>query len=83
MCIAGHALELEGYKVKFNEHDETVWLLPSGRRMKASTLHTAARLLGLSYTYNSDSAGYALFHDFSLKTPKQAAKRIAKLIEEG
>ena len=83
MCIAGHTLDLEGYKVKFDEADSPIWFTPSGRRMTAGGLEKASRLLGLSYGYNGLSEGYNLFHDFSLTTPKKAAIRITELIEEG
>lgn len=89
MCIAGHTLHLAGYKMKLSpdyEPSETIWMgrqdynfiAPSGRRVEP--LRAAARELGLSFR-GYGSAGFDLFHDFTLNTPKQAATRIQKLID--
>jgi hypothetical protein len=79
MCIAGHALDLQGYRFKFDEYGNIERTFrPSGRPLKAGLLSTAARELRLDYY----SADYNLFNDFSLKTPKQAAARIQELIEQ-
>lgn len=78
MCIAGHALDLEGYKVKFDGLGNASWLTPSGGRIRTTAMRKAARLLGMAYY----GEAYLLFHDFSLKTPKQAAKRIEQIIAE-
>jgi hypothetical protein len=79
MCIAGHALNLQGYRFKFNEYgvlEQT--FRPSGRPLKGGLLSAAAKELRLDYY----GTAHELFNDFSLKTPKQAAARIQKLIEE-
>lgn len=84
MCIAGHALVLEGYKVKFIRNEDRTegpfytarFFAPSGRRVKADK--AAARVLGLNAT-----EAYNLFYDFDLETPQQAAARIQRIIETG
>lgn len=83
MCIAGHTLDLQGYKRRFKMADcgpgccgiQADFISPSGR--KVHPLKAAARELGLAY---HDTA-YNLFHDYSILTPKQAAKAIDKLIQ--
>lgn len=97
MCYIGHTLELAGYKMRvkkggdsdYDEHDaarcDFDFIAPSGR-VVSEPFHEAARLLGLSEKSKEawlDSGASALFQDYSIKTPKQAAKRITKLIEEG
>lgn len=74
MCIAGHALDLQGYKIRF-EDGWPVFFNPEGQRV--TPMNAAERELGLPH-----HEAYDLFHDFSLKTPKQAAKRIEKIIAE-
>lgn len=89
MCVAGHTLHLAGYKMKLSgdyEPSERIWIgrqdynffAPSGR--KVEPLRAAARELGLDYKGHG-SAGFDLFHDFNLTTPKKAAKRIQDLID--
>lgn len=89
MCIAGHTLQLAGYKMRLSddyEPSEHIWMgrldydfiAPSGR--KVDPLEAAARELGLPFD-GCGSKGFDLFLDFNLKTPKQAAARIQKLIE--
>lgn len=87
MCIAGHALDLAGYKHKTNKYllDEFDWFTPKGRRVY-SPLDVAQRLLGLTYHEARTScfkrhALNGLFHRYDLKTPKQAAAVIGNLIE--
>jgi hypothetical protein len=79
MCIAGHALDLQGYKVTFPPYEDggyrVVFRAPSGRRVQPS--EAARKELGMGL----DEA-WILFHDFDIKTPKQAAKRIEKLIAQ-
>lgn len=86
MCIAGHALDLQGYKLRFVARgglfaaDEVVpqWTSPTGKTVRlVGSLDVAAKEMGM----DRDEAHY-LFHNFSLKTPKQAAIRIQKLIAE-
>lgn len=91
MCVAGHALDLAGYKMRLKssrapESDGNFgrvdfdFIRPSGRRLpEDDILRTAAKELGLNY----NSQGHRLFHDWTLKTPKQAAARIEQLIAEG
>jgi hypothetical protein len=83
MCIAGHVLDLQGYKWHFDsDGDLDDVRSPSGRKVN-DELSAAAKEIGLPYkrwAANSVDA-YDLFHDFSLKTPKQAADRIQELIE--
>ena len=84
MCIAGHALALQGYKVKFEKYKcsdgKITWLFqffsPKGRKVRAPV--AAKRELGLSDLGASD-----LFSDFTIKTPKQAATRIQRIIKTG
>jgi hypothetical protein len=71
MCIAGHALVLQGYRVRGNG------TFVSSRGLKVDP-HTKARdELGLTNCQAND-----LFYDFDLATPKDAAARIQELIEE-
>lgn len=83
MCIAGHALQLQGYKFQYRDGG---WLdsvvSPKGRTIKYNIMKVAAKEMGLKYRYSYDNNdAYQLFHDFSLKTPKQAAERIQELID--
>lgn len=79
MCIAGHALDLAGYKFKFGEgRYQSALYTPSGRKVKGGWLQVAARAMGLDY----DNVAYPLFHEFDIKTPKQAAERVSELIAE-
>lgn len=84
MCIAGHTLDLEGYKYYPPTDD---WFTPKGKRLNRDPLDVAQSLLGLSYDqaqkYIGDtSKRNGLFLRFDLKTPKQAAECIDKLITE-
>ena len=91
MCIAGHTLDLAGYKHRFRQNAqgqivEVEWFDPSGRRLGADPLVRARRLLGLSKR-QADHIGYddadcGMFYDFRIQTPKQAADRIEKIIAE-
>jgi hypothetical protein len=84
MCIAGHALDLAGYSHRVDEQGEFEWRTPKGRRV-GFPLDTARRLLGLSYDDAQDmsSKNPGLFFQFKIKTPRQAAKRIERIIETG
>lgn len=85
MCIAGHTLDLAGYKRKLRHESDRSHVLdfdfiaPSGR--KVEPLAAAARALGLRYRKSSGNKAYQLFHDWTLETPKQAAARIQELID--
>jgi hypothetical protein len=81
MCIAGHALDLQGYKFKQVPCSlgccmNAVLFSPKGRRVEGE-LDRAAREMGIDSAVAQD-----LFYDYSLKTPKQAAARIERLIAE-
>lgn len=86
MCIAGHTLDLAGYKRRLkHEADRNSaldfdFISPSGRRIK-NPLSTAAKEIGLSYRVKSGNKAYQLFHDWELITPKDAAARIQQLID--
>jgi hypothetical protein len=86
MCIAGHTLELAGYKRKLRPDDEKSYVLdfdfiaPSGRKVK-SPLAAAGRELGIPYRNMSNNKAYKLFLDWELTTPKEAADRIQELID--
>lgn len=75
MCIAGHTLDLLGYKsipCNCSENCRSRFLDPKGREV--DPISEAQDKLGLP---SND-----LFYSFDLKTPKQAAERISDLIEE-
>lgn len=84
MCSIGHTLDLSGYKMQLSPNPEIPGFLefdfikPNGRFLRDDIHCEAQKLLGLSF---EDSC--RLFTDYKIKTPKQAAARIAKLIEEG
>lgn len=94
MCIAGHTLVLAGYKMRLSpdvdEKGGNSWpgrldyefTAPNGRTVK-EPLIAAAKELEMKPTFGSNGnvEAYDLFHDFSLKTPKDAAARIQELIE--
>lgn len=87
MCIAGHLLDLAGYKRRLREEKDRTTVLdfdfysPSGQRVR-NPLNAAAREIGLSYRRSMNNKAYSLFHDWELTTPKLAAERIQELIEE-
>lgn len=84
MCSIGHTLDLCGYKMRVSPNPEIPGFLdfdfikPNGRLLRDDVHCEAQKLLGLSFEESCK-----LFTDYSIKTPKQAAKRITKLIEEG
>lgn len=89
LCIAGHTLALAGYKYRFpDEYDPAQWFRPDGQEVEP--LDEAQRLLGLTfneaqletddYYENNNARKNGLFFRYDLKTPKQAAKVIEKLI---
>jgi hypothetical protein len=95
MCIAGHTLSLAGYKMRLQPDTDSErmyegkldydFISPRGRKVE-DPLVAASRELGMKPTFSHGSqkrGAYTLFHDFSLKTPKQAAERIQKIIETG
>jgi hypothetical protein len=83
MCIAGHTLDLEGYRWDARGDD---WFAPDGT-LCDNPLKTAAGLLGipphkaLSYASELKPERNGLFYRFDIKTPKQAAARIQELID--
>ncbi len=91
MCIAGHTLDLAGYKMRldpdryvgneiYEGRMDFEFIAPDGQLVR-EPLTTAAKELELSYTVEEGNEAFDLFHDFSLKTPKDAAERIQELIE--
>lgn len=82
MCMIGHVLDLEGYKMRLKKPSERQGFLdfdfikPNGRVLRRDPQDEAEKLLGFSGHRND------FFMDYSLQTPKQAAKRIEKLIAE-
>lgn len=83
MCIAGHALYLQRYKFRFSEGGLLEGVVsPSGEVIKHHIMKVAAREMGLQYKYRyyDRRDAYTLFHDFNIKTPKQAAKRIDEVL---
>lgn len=86
MCIAGHALQLAGYKHSIDrDFDSVNWFTPKGRRVH-DVLSTAQRLLGLTVMEAQRCGGQdeynGLFFRFDLKHPKEAAKVIDKIIQD-
>ncbi len=83
LCMIGHVLDLCGYKMRLkasadqNGFLDFDFIKPSGRVLRRDCQAEATKLLGLTGIRND------LFMDYKIKTPKQAAIRIAKLIEEG
>lgn len=91
MCIAGHTLDLEGYRYNRKAHG---WIDPNGKTVD-NPMDEAARLLGLAGTQETcqaffdssdrdsrkNSKGNGLFYRFDLRTPKQAAAVIDKIIQ--
>ena len=88
MCIAGHTLDLCGYKPRWKNGELTGWLGPDGSELSyLNTLNVARKELDLTYkqaqyldVYTTSDSG--LFYRFDLKTPKQAAAVIEKMIAE-
>lgn len=83
MCIAGHTLDLAGYKKQLNDEDHRDGVtdyrfIDPDTELSIDPLSTAAKELGIPY----HPTAYDLFHDFSLETPLDAAERIGELIEE-
>lgn len=86
MCIAGHTLDVAGYRMKPKTEPASSMLhfdffSPSGRKVR-NVLAAAARELGISYRPTRNNKAYDLFHDWELLTPKDAAERIGELIKE-
>ena len=85
MCIAGHILNLQGYKWSFDEEGNLYRIVsPAGRNVR-NELRVAARAIGLPYAQwlTGTPDAYNLFNDMSIKTPKEAAGRIQEIIEGG
>lgn len=87
MCIAGHVLDIAGYKRELRPEANRSSVLdyrfiaPSGRKVK-SPLFSAAKEMGLSYRRVGGNKAFELFHDISLTTPREAADRIQELIKQ-
>lgn len=87
MCIAGHTLELAGYKrrLKPDYWRSSVldfdFIAPSGHKVR-NPLNAAARELGLRYRKQNGNKAFNLFHNWELTTPKEAAEYIGELITE-
>lgn len=85
MCIAGHALDLQGYRVRTDEFGNSYFVSPStGKRVNPR--NAAQRELGLSHGVVSGcsrNSWSGLFFDSGIRTPKDAAKRIERVINEG
>lgn len=91
MCIAGHTLELAGYKRRYNPElygEDYKWFTPNGREVNPDKLlNVAQRELGLTYEQaqytglGNDDKDNGLFFRFDLKTPKQTARLIQKVID--
>lgn len=81
MCFVGHTLDVAGYKRKYTG-DETfsegqyTWFYPNSDNIVDSPFNQAAEELGIEAGDAND-----LFYKYSIKTPKQAAAEIQKLIE--
>lgn len=86
MCIAGHTLDLMGYKRRLRPKEKRTQALdfdffsPMGRKVR-NPLAAAARELGLNYRIGNGNKAYALFHNWELNTPAEAATRIQELID--
>jgi len=84
MCIAGHVLDLCGYRIRWQDGGDhaldAVWYKPSGRRVGDlfAAMDEAQRVLGMSYEQARSS--YGLFMRLGLKTPQQAVAAIQQII---
>jgi len=79
MCIAGHALDLAGYKRRWSpDFGEYRFLSPDGSKVY-DPLNTAQRELGLDR--DEAQGAHGLFFNWKLKTPKDAAEAIDKIIQ--
>lgn len=76
MCIAGHALDLQGYEIEFDSEGDLLKVRTPGGRVVRHSMRAAAREMGLDY----EDEAYPLFNDFSLTSPKQAAYAIEDII---
>lgn len=84
MCNAGHILDLAGYRIRLRpKHSDLQsvqildFITPKGRKVH-DPIATARREAGLT-----EDEAVNLFYDFSIKTPKQSAKRVEMLIAQG
>lgn len=90
MCLIGHTLDLAGFKMRKKKYLESTnlsrtegcrsdydFLDPKSGVPISDPFDKAEQLLGLG----NETARY-LFHDYSLRTPKQAATKIQQLIEQ-
>lgn len=85
MCLIGHTLDLSGCKMRKRglahpDYFATLdfdFIRPDGKAVNDPGKE-AAKLWGMKH-----GDAMRIFQDFSIKTPKQAAARIERLIEEG
>lgn len=95
-CLIYHTLDLAGYTPRLKPESELNdsqcgsrsdydFISPKGRKVK-NPFDKAADLLGLTRDINLTTGempeAHALFQDYSLQTPKDAAARIEKIIAE-
>ena len=81
MCIAGHALDLQGYKTRPKDYQgisgNLEFLSPKGNRLRKTIAEVAAREMGI----DSITARWLFANNGSITTPKDAAARIQQLID--
>lgn len=88
MCIAGHTLELAGYRRKLRPKYRREAILdydyftPSGIKVKKPLVAAAVELGVGNYRRQRNNVAFNLFHDHRLDTPREAAERISELIKE-
>jgi hypothetical protein len=83
--------DLAGYKMRLDPDRDTGNSIYEGRMdfdfispdgdVVANPLKVAGDELGLPFECEQGNIAFDLFHDYSLKTPKDAATRIQQLIE--
>lgn len=90
MCMIGHVLTLEGYKMRLRKdgpkytgtdaaRSDYDFIDPRTGKAVYDPAEVAKELLGLDSWSNEDN----LFTEYNLKTPQQAARRIQQIIETG
>jgi len=88
MCIAGHTLDLCGYKIRWQGDGsplDAIWYKPNGRKLGDlwAAMDEAQRLLGMNYEQaQQEYRTKGLFKQSNLRTPKQAATAIDKVIKQ-
>jgi hypothetical protein len=88
MCIAGHILDLEGYKARYDRGSrQFLWYNPQGTYV-FNPMEVAANLIGVEGATAcramkiDEFPTNGLFYRFDLKTPKEAANVIEDLIKK-